>query len=226
MIYNKKIKRFFPKKPKGIFQVFLNEKRGLKRPVGENSILYWRNKYNELKEKEKQKYIEIYNNSLKDYNKKIELFHNKIFDFPKLPKNPFSYYITSEFKKLSKKNPNFNIKDNFQILCKNWYENKVNKNIFEELANKDKKRYKYEIIQFEKMGYYDKKNLFYNGKEFEEDFDEKFESAVKIKKKILSSDKDNIINKQNKKSYSLTYNKNKINNKKNQIKKGKIQYEK
>lgn len=128
--------------------------------------------------------------------------------------------------KIILKNPNFNIKDNFEILSKNWYENKINKNIFEELANKDKKRYKYEIIQFEKMGYYDKNNPFYNEKEFEENFDEKFESAAKIKKKRLSSHKDNIINKKNKKSYSLTYNKNMINNKKNQIKKGKLQFEK
>ena len=44
---------------------------------------------------------------------------NKVFDFPKSPTNPFSFYNKYEFMKESKKSPNFNIKEYFEILGKN-----------------------------------------------------------------------------------------------------------
>ena len=67
---------------------------------------------------------------------------NKVFDFPKSPTNPFSFYNKYEFMEESKKSPNFNIKEYFEILGKNWYENKINKNKYEYMANEDMKIYK------------------------------------------------------------------------------------
>ena len=45
---------------------------------------------------------------------------NKIFDFQKSPTNPFTFYIKYEFMEESKKSPNFNVKEYFEILTKNW----------------------------------------------------------------------------------------------------------
>ena len=116
MIYEKKIRRIYPKKPIDAFQFYLNEKKGIKIPEGCNAIIYWRNKYNELNNESKIKYIRLYNEAIKDFQNKIEEFKDKIFDFPKSPKNPFSFYISIELNNLSNKNDSLELKDNFEIM--------------------------------------------------------------------------------------------------------------
>ena len=151
---------------------------------------------------------------------------NKIFDFQKSPTNPFTFYIKYEFMEESKKSPNFNVKEYFEILTKNWYENKINKNKYEDMANEDRKRYKNEIIQFQKFGYYTKYNIYNKKNYIDEDDNEKSESAPKIKKKSASNYNSIKTNNKNKKSYS-TNNKNQNNNNKTKnIKKGKSQIKK
>ena len=212
MIYNKKIKKNYPKKPISPFQIYLNDKKGIKLPKGNNNpILYWRKKYNELTDTEKDKYKNIFNKNVIEYKKKLESMKNKIFDFPKSPTNPFTFYIKSEFMEESKKSPNFNVKEYFEILTKNWYENKINKNKYEDMANENRKRYKNEIIQFQKFGYYTKYNIYNKKNYIDEDANEKSESAPKIKKKSVSNYNSIKTNNKNKKSFS-TNNKNHNNN--------------
>ena len=212
MIYNKKIKKNYPKKPISPFQIYLNDKKGIKLPEGNNNpILYWRKKYNELTDTEKDKYKNIFNKNVIEYKKKLESMKNKIFDFPKSPTNPFTFYIKSEFMEESKKSPNFNVKEYFEILTKNWYENKINKNKYEDMANENRKRYKNEIIQFQKFGYYTKYNIYNKKNYIDEDANEKSESAPKIKKKSVSNYNSIKTNNKNKKSFS-TNNKNHNNN--------------
>ena len=68
MIYNKKIKKNYPKKPISPFQIYLNDKKGIKLPKGNNNpILYWRKKYNELTDTEKDKYKNIFNKNVIEY---------------------------------------------------------------------------------------------------------------------------------------------------------------
>lgn len=214
MIYEKKIRRIYPKKPIDAFQFYLNEKKGIKIPEGCNAIIYWRNKYNELNNESKIKYIRLYNEAIKDFQNKIEEFKDKIFDFPKSPKNPFSFYISIELNNLSNKNDSLELKDNFEILTANWYNNKIDKNKYVDLANKDKKRYKYEISQFEKLGYYYK---------YDEEMNAKYESAPNIKHKKTSPT--SFETKKEKKSLdSKIINNTNINNEVIKSYKGKLQY--
>ena len=222
LLYKKKIKRIYPNKPFGPFQFYLNEKRGIKLSSGVNPIIYWRSQFNKLNDKQKEKYVKLYNESIIIYNKKLQNFNNKIFDLPKPPKNAFSFYITDEFNEVyKKKSDNFNLKEYFELLSKNWKENKVNKNKYEKMAYNDMNRYKNQIILFEKFGFYYKNNNYFD---YDEGVDEKYETVPKIKKKRLSNDKDTVSNKKNKKC--LTPNNNTSNNNidSNNLKKAKLQY--
>ena len=68
MIYNKKIKKNYPKKQISPFQIYLNEKKLIKLPEGNsNPILYWRKKYNELTDIQKDKYKDIFNKNVIEY---------------------------------------------------------------------------------------------------------------------------------------------------------------
>lgn len=220
LIYQKKIRRIFPRKPFDAFQFFLNEKKGIKIPEGNNTVIYWREKYNELDDEVKKKYIKQYNIAIKEYKSKLDTFKDKVFDFPKSPKNPFSFYISCELNELSKKNEKIDIKETFENLTRNWYINEVEKKIYEEMANKDKIRYKNEIIEFEKFGYYSKYDINSNT----DDINSKYESSPKkSKKRTVYNSNDN---KRKKKCLNSKRN-NHINNSANtnNIKKGKLQLE-
>ena len=58
MIYNKKIKKILPKKPKGPLQQFLKEKKGQKPASGESFLQYWKTVFDGLSEAQKKKYVE------------------------------------------------------------------------------------------------------------------------------------------------------------------------
>ena len=238
-----------PKTPSGALRIFLQIKAAKKEINTINEgINLWNNlninekeyylkishkyylsfKYKEMiyNKKIKKNYKNIFNKNVIEYKKKLESMKNKIFDFPKSPTNPFTFYIKSEFMEESKKSPNFNVKEYFEILTKNWYENKINKKKYEDMANEDRKRYKNEIIQFQKFGYYTKYNIYNKKNYIDEDANEKSESAPKIKKKSVSNYNSIKTNNKNKKSYS-TNNKNQNNNNKTKnIKKGKSQIKK
>ena len=57
MIYNKKIKKILPKRPKGALQQYLKEKKGQKPANGEKWIVYWRTVFENLPKEKKEKYI-------------------------------------------------------------------------------------------------------------------------------------------------------------------------
>lgn len=154
LLFNKKINRIYPKKPTGSFQFYLIDKKGIKVPKGINTIKYWRNKFDSLDKKEIEKYNTKYLLALEDYNKKAEYFKDKIFDFPIKPKSPFTYYVNFKFDELSKDNNNIILKDYFEIISKEWSKGNIDKKQFQLMSDNDKKRYKKQVIQFEKFGFY------------------------------------------------------------------------
>jgi len=210
LLHRKKIKRIFPKKPTGPFQFFLIDKKGIKIPEGYNTINYWRNIFNNLSDEEQEKYINEYNIAKEKYYKKMEYFNDKIFDLPKKPKKAFTYYVAYRFEQIYKNNKNFNVKENFEIIAKEWAEDNIDKKRFQLMENQDKHRFKTQVYQFEKYGYY---NKIKSGEENEEENDDKDEEikennkSIYRKKKLSSVSNDK--NKPKKKSLSN------YNNKKN-----------
>ena len=140
----------------------------------------------------------------------MEYFNDKIFDLPKKPKKAFTYYVAYRFEQIYKNNKNFNVKENFEIIAKEWAEDNIDKKRFQLMENQDKHRFKTQVYQFEKYGYY---NKIKSGEENEEENDDKDEEikennkSIYRKKKLSSVSNDK--NKPKKKSLSN------YNNKKN-----------
>ena len=88
-MYEKKIKKNITKKaPKCISTIF-KRKKGQKILNGGNAMLYWRAAFEELTEKQKNKYNKKYEDELNKYFKKMKYFQKGIFDLPKRPINGF-----------------------------------------------------------------------------------------------------------------------------------------
>ena len=160
MIYLKKIRKILPKKPKGAFNQFLKEKKGQKILNGGNFLLYWRSEYAELTEEQKEKYNKKYKEELDKYNKKMEYFKKSIFDMPKKPINAFMYYYKDNVKKIRETDKNLKQSDLNKKIAEIW--NKENPDVkkkYNSMAEYDKKRFKIELKQFEKLGYYIKVDI-------------------------------------------------------------------
>ena len=90
------------------------------------------------------------------YNKKLNFFNNKIFDLPKKPKSSLVFYVSERLKTFDVKNNNLNVDEYIELILKEWFTNKTEKDkeVFTELAKKDKLRFEHEILEFETFGYY------------------------------------------------------------------------
>ena len=180
LIHKKKIKRIFPKKPINAFQFYLSEKKGIKLPKNTNTILYWKNQFNKLNDKEKEKYEKIFIKKKKKYINKLEELRGKIFDFPEKPKNAFTFFISEKIKEIGRKECNFNIIEIFEKLANSWAYENIDKKRYKIMEKKDIKRFRDEVSQFEKFGYYEKQNV-----EEDENEELEIEKKIKIKKKTI-----------------------------------------
>ena len=198
LLFKKKIKRIFPKKPLGPFQFFLVDKKGIEIPKGHNAIKYWRKIFDKLPNDELNKYIEKYNKALEEYNEKMENLNDKIFDLPKRPQNAFTYFVKFKLDDMIKNKINANIKECFEKIAKEWSEKNFDESNFISLAKKDKKRFKTQVEQFEKFGYYYKEN---EDDSFDQDEKEAIYNTQSLKKKKKSFNKTSF--KPKKKSYDI-----------------------
>lgn len=223
LLFKKKIKRIFPKKPLGPFQFYLIDKKGIEIPKGQNAIKYWRKIFNKLPEDELNKYIEKYNKALEEYNKKMETLNDKIFDLPKKPQNAFTYFVKFKLDDMIKNKINTNIKECFEKIAKEWSEKNFDESNFILLAKKDKRRFKTQVEQFEKLGYYYKKN---EDDLFDEDENETSFNNPSLRKKKKSVNvssfkpKKKSYDSQNSIKYGFTY------KKQNKYKQGKLSFKK
>ena len=231
MIYNKKIKRMLPKKPPNAFFIFVNEKKGHKIQKGQKTISYWRPIYDNLPKIEKDKYEKKAKIEKEIYENKMERFKNAVFDIPKKPLYPYTMFLQDAIPKLKK------IKENKNLSCSEilkkassiWLNSMPEfRKIFEDNSANDIKRFKTEMKQFEKFGYYikniTKESNTMNTKDLKDE-DIQINDEQTVKRKIVKKRSVSII--KNYKTFKRTKSP-KINNKNNSIihKKGKTQIKK
>ena len=180
MIYNKKIKKILPKRPRGALQQYLKEKKGQKPANGEKWIVYWRTVYENLPKEKKEKYKEKANKAKEIYDRKMSKFQDKVFDMPKKPISGFSLYVRDRMHDLKKEKPDETTNDLIRQIAKEWQEEKnVDQKLYNKYSEKDKKRFKKQLKEFQKFGYYTKSHG--DNSENDEDEDEKKEKDKKKK---------------------------------------------
>ena len=177
MIYKKQIKKMLPKKPGGAIMQYLKEKKGQKAPSGEKWLTYWRNMYSNLSSEQKKKYEEKAEKAKEQYEKKMEQYANKVFDMPKKPHTPFTLFVADRMPDLKKEKKNAPNSELLKKIAKEWQEEKnVDQAKYNKKAEKEKIRFKKQMLEFKKNGYYTK------AKSKEEDEDEKEPKNSKKKK--------------------------------------------
>ena len=160
MIYQKKIKKILPKKPPNALFIFIKDKKGQKIPNNQKTISYWKPIFDKLPKNEKNKYEEKAKIEKEIYEKKMDRFKNAIFDIPKKPLSPYIQFVRDLIPKLKEKKEYQNLP--YSELYKNaaiiWQNSSPElKKKLEENFEDDKKRFKNEMKQFEKFGYYTKR---------------------------------------------------------------------
>ena len=117
--------------------------------------------------------------------KKMEQFQNKVFDMPKKPLTAFALYISERMPDLKKEKPKTPTSELLKVIAKEWQEGKnVDQAVYNKNAEKEKKRFKKQFLEFKKNGYYTK-----NKEGEEEDEKEKRDSKKKRSNSKSSSKK-------------------------------------
>ena len=155
MIFQKKIKKIYPKKPKGPLQQFLKEKKGIKPPNREKWLTYWTTVYKKLTIEEKKKYEEKCKKARETYKKKMEKFEDKIFDIPKKPISAYLMYVHNRMIELQNQKPNEHSSNLLKIIDEEWKNDKAtNKEEYIKKAKNELEIFKKELNEFNKLGYY------------------------------------------------------------------------
>ena len=185
MIYNKKIKKMLPKKPKGPFQAFLKEKKGQKPAKGENMLSFWKKVYDGFSDAQKKKYVEKAEKDKERYDRQMSKFQDKVFDMPKKPHSGFNLYVQDRMPDLKKAKPNAQVTVLLRQIAKEWKEGKdVDTKQYNKNAEKDKRRFKKQLKEFQKMGYYTKEKA-----ESEDETEDKSKKSQKKKSSSKASTK-------------------------------------
>lgn len=157
MIYNKKLKKIFPRKPMGALQQYLKEKKGQKPANGENWLIYWRTVFTNLSKEKKKKYEEKAEKAKEHYDKEMLKFQDKVFDMPKKPISGFALYVSDRMPDIKEEKPDVPLTELMRQIAIEWQtEKNVDKNYYNKKAEKDKKRFKKQLKEFQKFGYYTK----------------------------------------------------------------------
>lgn len=157
MIYNKKINKILPKKPLTALNIFYKEKQGQIPPNGVRFFTYWKNIFDHLSKEEKTKYENKAEKSREIYDKKIIEFSDKVFDIPKKPNNAFLSFLSERIPDLRKEMPEISNNVLIRQVAKEWQEGKlVDKEMYQQQFEKEKKIFLRQLKQFEKFGYYTK----------------------------------------------------------------------
>ena len=83
-------------------------------------MLYWRAAFEELTEKQKNKYNKKYEDKLNKYFKKMKYFQKAIFDLPKRPINGFILYYKNNVNEIKENKKNLLITDVAKIISEKW----------------------------------------------------------------------------------------------------------
>ena len=173
------------KKPKGPFQAFLKEKKGQKPAKGENMLSFWKKVYDGFSDAQKKKYVEKAEKDKERYDRQMSKFQDKVFDMPKKPHSGFNLYVQDRMPDLKKAKPNAQVTVLLRQIAKEWKEGKdVDTKQYNKNAEKDKRRFKKQLKEFQKMGYYTKEKA-----ESEEETEDKSKKSQKKKSSSKASTK-------------------------------------
>jgi hypothetical protein len=90
----------------------------------------------------------------------MKYFQKAIFDLPKRPINGFILYYKNNVNEIKENKKNLLIKDVAKIISEKWNkENIMVHKKYNSMAKADIKRFKIELKQFEKLGYYVKVDI-------------------------------------------------------------------
>ena len=216
MIYKKQIKKMIPKKPGAAIMQYLKEKKGQKAPEGEKWISYWRAMYSKLTPEQKRKYEEKAEKAKEIYEKKMTQFENKVFDMPKKPRSAFTLFLAERMPEIKKENPKSTASEILKLIAKEWQEEKnVDQSIYNKKVEKEKKRFKKQLAEFKKNGYYTKSK----NKEEEDDDDDDDEKSKKNKSSKKKSNSKSNSKKSKKGSTSKGKNEKEVNKSRSKSKK-------
>ncbi len=182
MLYKKNIKKILPSKPRNAYNFFVSSMKGKLPEKNESFMKMCINKWNKMTETEKERFQVLADNDRLKYEREMEKFKNRVFDFPKKPLNAFRFYLSEKLIGFNDVNVR---KTNFKIMVEKW--NKLSdkeKEIYEEKAEKDKKRFKMQNKEFKEFGYYTKSR-----EQKEEDKERKSQSQKKRSQKRSQSQK-------------------------------------
>ena len=156
MLYKKNRKKILPSKPRNAYNFFVSSMKGKLPEKNESFLKMCINKWNKMTETEKERFQVLADNDRLKYEREMEKFKNRVFDFPKKPLNAFRFYLSEKLIGCNDENVR---KTYFKIMVEKW--NKLSdkeKEIYEEKAEKDKKRFKMQNKEFKEFGYYTKSN--------------------------------------------------------------------
>ena len=90
----------------------------------------------------------------------MDTFKNAVFDMPKRPINVYALYVKDKLNDLKQKYKNSEYKFLIKKVSEQWQnENKATQMKYLKLFETDKERFKNQLKQFEKLGYYIKTDL-------------------------------------------------------------------
>ena len=193
-----------PKKPAGAFRIFLQEKaknneiktiqdghemwKQLSEDQKEEYLtkshkcLLAKKVFDGLSEAQKKKYVEKADKDKERYERQMLQFQGKVFDMPKKPQSGFNLYVQDRMPDLKKAKPNAPVTALIKQIAKEWKEEKdVDTKQYNKNAEKDKRRFKKQLKEFQKMGYYTK-----DKSETEDETDARSKSKKSQKKKSSS----------------------------------------
>ena len=158
LIFNNKISRFVPKKPKGPFNIYASMHKDDKIPPGLNTMDYLRKSYNELSTQRIKGLNNQYRKLLDIYKNKIKIYNNQVFDFPKKPKSDFVYFFQEQINIYYKQKTIIYSKQLIKNILEYWLKRNFDKEKYFILSENDKNRFVAEVEEFENFGYYSKNN--------------------------------------------------------------------
>ena len=84
-------------------------------------------------------------------------FQDKVFDMPKKPISGFALYVSDRMPDIKIEKPETTLSELIKQIATEWQtEENVDKNYYNKKAEKDKKRFKKQLKEFQKFGYYTK----------------------------------------------------------------------
>lgn len=157
LIYEKKIKKDYPKRPLTVFAYFMKDFKHKKVPgkdIGER-MEYMRAKFEKLDKKTLRQYEEKREQAKLVYAKKVEEFQNRVYDMPKKPMSAYRIFMKERIVELMKGKKGKSVTEFIGKVADEWKNDKiVDQEKYEKLAKKDKERYIKQLKSFNKLGYY------------------------------------------------------------------------